>query len=247
MHIISTHTDSATVYLLHDLLLLFFVMQNVTSLNLTMSNFMALLWNLEFARSYCWCYWWQKIKTYVLQKRDHLFWGIKCIVSGKQIWHFVNKSLEWWTCRYDAHFYFVQTIVGIFGFRLFFLSTAVKLFHPRVILHGPISCISRSMRKFDRMQLIFYFGPQAILRSTWVRLERELAFLAYCARFTSPPKRLPVSQPRIILMFGYIMAIDSTEQRQTLILFYISRAVRFVLTILACSGRSFGAVSVASY
>jgi len=27
MHIISTHTDSATVYLLHDLLLFFYIMQ----------------------------------------------------------------------------------------------------------------------------------------------------------------------------------------------------------------------------
>jgi len=48
-------------------------------------------------------------------------------------------------------------------------------------------------------------------------------------------------------MPSYIMAIDSTEQRQTLILFYISRALRVVLTLLACSGRRFGAVSVASY
>jgi hypothetical protein len=53
-----------------------------------------------------------------------------------------------------------------------------------------------------------------------------MAFLAYCARFTNPPKRLPVGQARIILMLGYIMAIDSTEQRPTLILFYIGRALR---------------------
>jgi hypothetical protein len=134
----------------------------------------------------------------------------------------------------------------------FFWSTAVKLFHLQAILRvqmwyssGPISCISRSMRKSDLCNLLF-FSPQAILGSTWVRLERELAFLAYCARFTNPPKWLPVSQPRIIVMLGYIMAIDSTEQRPTLISFYISRALRVVLTIHASSGRSFGAVSVAS-
>jgi hypothetical protein len=51
MHIISTHTDSATVCLLQDLLLLFYIIQNATSCNQAMSNFVAALWSLEFPRS----------------------------------------------------------------------------------------------------------------------------------------------------------------------------------------------------